>query len=62
MRKAKVNVRWAEPDLERDRRELAEFYRQYLATDDDFEGLGPADIQKLIDLAKTLQQLKKEHR
>jgi hypothetical protein len=50
---------FAPPDLERDRKELAEFYRQYLESEDDFEGLGPSDIARLAELAKTLGKMKR---
>jgi hypothetical protein len=50
---------FAPPDIERDRKELAEFYRKYLDSEDDFEGLGPADIRKLSELAQVLKDLKR---
>jgi hypothetical protein len=58
--KKKAKPSFAPPDIERDRKELAEFYRQYLDSEDDFEGLGPADIRKLSELAQVLKDLKKK--
>lgn len=58
-RATKPLPRWATPSVATDRRALRKFFtEEYLTTDDDAEGLGPAGISRLGELVKVLERLK----
>jgi len=48
--------RFAAPDQEQDDAALAEHYEQVVKTDDDTEGIGKADLDKIAELAAALKK------
>ncbi len=57
--KKKSKPTFAQPDPEKDKAALKAHYEQVVTTDDDTEGIGKADLDKIAELAAALKKAKR---